>query len=369
MAKNKEMNQNNYCIIMAGGIGSRFWPMSRTTTPKQFLDILGTGETLIQQTVNRFRKICPIENILIVTNELYQEQVKEQIPDLDESQILCEPMRRNTAPCIAYANYKIQSINPNANIIVAPSDHIILKEDVFIDVIESALETTANNDCLITLGIQPSRPDTGYGYIQFDKNKLDERDERIFKVKNFTEKPKLELAEQFLKSGDFLWNAGIFIWSLKSIQKAFEMHLPDVNNIFKEGLGMYHTQREDLFIENAYSICKNISIDYGIMEKARNVYVLSSDFGWSDLGTWGSLYATRDKDENQNTIIGKNVMTYDTENCIVNVKGNRLVVLQGLDDYIVVDDNNILLVCKKADEQSIRQIVNDVKATKGDKFV
>jgi len=354
---------------MAGGIGSRFWPMSRTNTPKQFLDILGTGETLIQQTVNRFRKVCPIENILIVTNELYKEQVQEQIPDLEEGQILCEPMRRNTAPCIAYANYKIQSVNPNANIVVAPSDHIILKEDVFIEVIESALETTANNDCLITLGIQPSRPDTGYGYIQFDKNKVDERDERIYKVKNFTEKPKLELAEQFLKSGDFLWNAGIFIWSLKSIQKAFETHLPDVNTIFKEGEKLYNTQREDLFIENAYSICKNISIDYGIMEKARNVYVLSSDFGWSDLGTWGSLYATRNKDENENTIIGKNVMTYDTKNSIVNVKGNRLVVLQGLDDYIVVDDDNILLICKKSEEQSIRQIVNDVKATKGDKFV
>lgn len=354
---------------MAGGIGSRFWPMSRTNTPKQFLDILGTGETLIQQTVNRFRKICPIENIFIVTNDLYKEQVQEQIPDLDEGQVLCEPMRRNTAPCIAYANYKIQAINPNANIIVAPSDHIILKEDVFIDVIESALETTANNDCLITLGIQPSRPDTGYGYIQFDKNKRDERDERIYKVKNFTEKPVLELAEQFLKSGDFLWNAGIFVWSLKSIQNAFENHLPDVNTIFKDGLGMYNTQREELFIENAYSICKNISIDYGIMEKARNVYVLSSDFGWSDLGTWGSLYATREKDENQNTIIGKNVMTYDTHNSIVNVKGNRLVVLQGLDDYIVVDDEKVLLVCKKGDEQSIRQIVNDVKATKGDKFV
>lgn len=363
------MNRNNYCVIMAGGIGSRFWPMSRTTIPKQFLDILGTGETLIQQTVNRFRKICPIENIFIVTNDLYQEQVKEQIPDLDQDQILCEPMRRNTAPCIAYANYKIQSINPNANIVVAPSDHIILKEDVFIDVIKSALETTAQNDCLITLGIQPSRPDTGYGYIQFDRNQKDERDERIYKVKNFTEKPKLELAEEFLASGDFLWNAGIFVWSLKSIQNAFRTHLSDVNTIFEEGIGMYNTQREELFIENAYSICKNISIDYGIMEKARNVYVLSSDFGWSDLGTWGSLYATRDKDENQNSIIGKNVMTYDTKNSIINVKGNRLVVLQGLDDYIVVDDNNILLICKKSDEQSIRQIVNDVKATKGDKFV
>lgn len=354
---------------MAGGIGSRFWPMSRTTTPKQFLDVLGTGETLIQQTVNRFRKICPIENIYIVTNDLYREMVKTQIPDLDYEQILCEPARRNTAPCIAYANHKIQTKNPNANIVVAPSDHIILKEDVFVDVIQSALIASSENDWLITLGIQPSRPDTGYGYIQFDQNHTDERDSRIHKVKTFTEKPKLELAKEFLESGDFLWNAGIFVWSLKSIQKAFEKQLPDVNTIFKEGKDFYNTERETMFIENAYSICKNISIDYGIMENADNVYVLSSDFGWSDLGTWGSLYAIRQKDEEGNTILGKNVMTYDTKNTMVNVKGNRLVVLQGLDDYIVVDDDNILLVCRKSDEQSIRQIVNDVKATKGDKFV
>lgn len=363
------MDKNNYSVIMAGGIGSRFWPMSRTTTPKQFLDVLGTGETLIQQTVNRFRKICPIENIYIVTNEMYRDQVKEQIPDLEMDQILCEPARRNTAPCIAYANYKIQAKNPNANIVVAPSDHIILKEDVFVEVIESALIASQENDWLITLGIQPSRPDTGYGYIQFDKNSIDQRDNRIHKVKTFTEKPKLDLAKEFLESGDFLWNAGIFVWSLKSIQTAFEKHLSDVNDIFKEGIELYNSPREVLFIENAYSICKNISIDYGIMEKADNVYVLSSDFGWSDLGTWGSLYSIRQKDENKNTILGKNIMTYDTKNSIVNVKGNRLVVLQGLDDYIVVDDDNILLVCKKTDEQNIRQIVNDVKATKGDKFV
>jgi mannose-1-phosphate guanylyltransferase len=363
------MNKNNFCVVMAGGIGSRFWPMSRTASPKQFLDVLGTGETLIQQTVNRFRKICPIENVYVVTNDLYREMVKEQIPDLSYDQILCEPARRNTAPCIAYANFKIQTINPNANIVVAPSDHIILKEDVFVEVIESALEATANNDWLITLGIEPSRPDTGYGYIQYDKNHTDERDHRIHKVKTFTEKPKLELAEKFIESGDFLWNAGIFVWSLKSIQKAFDTHLSDVNNIFKEGIETYNTKNETLFIEQAYSICKNISIDYGVLEKANNVFVLSSDFGWSDLGTWGSLYAIREKDANMNTIVGKNVMTYDTKNTIVNVKDDRLVVLQGLDDYIVVDEKNMLLVCKKSDEQSIRQIVNDVKAEKGDKYI
>ena len=354
---------------MAGGIGSRFWPMSKTTSPKQFLDILGTGETLIQQTVNRFRKICPIQNVFIVTNDMYKDQVKEQIPDLDDSQILCEPSRRNTAPCIAYANYKIQSINPNANIVVAPSDHIILKEDVFVEVIESALLAASENDWLISLGIQPSRPDTGYGYIQFDKNIVDARDKRIYKVKTFTEKPELEIAKQFVESGDFLWNAGIFVWSLKSIQKAFASHLPEVNSIFKDGIEVYNTKNEDLFIEQAYSMCTNISIDYGVMEKADNVHVLSSDFGWSDLGTWGSLYATRKKDIHKNTIFGKNVMTYNTKNCIVNVKGDKLVVLQGLDDYIVVDEDDTLLICKKSDEQSIRQIVNDVKAEKGEKFV
>jgi mannose-1-phosphate guanylyltransferase len=236
-------------------------------------------------------------------------------------------------------------------------------------VIESALVSAEQNDWLITLGIQPSRPDTGYGYIQIDKKHRDSRDNRIHKVKAFTEKPEYDLALQFLKNGDFLWNAGIFVWSLKSILKAFDEHLTDVNDIFKEGIGLYNTKRESLFIENAYSICKNISIDYGILEKANNVFVLSSDFGWSDLGTWGSLYAIREKDENKNSVLGKNIMTYDTEKCIVNVKSNKLVVLQGLEDFIVVDDDNILLICKKSEEQKIRQIVNDVKATKGDRFV
>lgn len=354
---------------MAGGIGSRFWPMSRTHTPKQFLDILGIGQTLFQMTLSRFRKICPVENIVIVTNEKYKDLVIKQAPEINSEQILCEPARRNTGPCIAYANYKIKEINPNAIVVVAPSDHIILKEDVFVDVIESALVSAEQNDWLITLGIQPSRPDTGYGYIQIDKKRRDSRDNRIHKVKAFTEKPEYDLALQFLKNGDFLWNAGIFVWSLKSILKAFDEHLTDVNDIFKEGIGLYNTKRESLFIENAYSICKNISIDYGILEKANNVFVLSSDFGWSDLGTWGSLYAIREKDENKNSVLGKNIMTYDTEKCIVNVKSNKLVVLQGLEDFIVVDDDNILLICKKSEEQKIRQIVNDVKATKGDRFV
>lgn len=363
------MNKNYYCVIMAGGIGARFWPMSRTSKPKQFIDILGTGETLIQQTVTRFLKICPIENIYVVTNEIYKEQVKTQVPSLSYDQILCEPARRNTAPCIAYANYKILSKNPNAVIVVAPSDHIILKDDIFTDVIKSALQAASENEWLITLGIKPNRPDTGYGYIQFDQKLIDKRDERIKKVKTFTEKPELKIAEKFLESGDFLWNAGIFVWSLKTIQKAFEAHLPEVDDVFKAGIGLYNSNKEDKFINNAYSLCRNISIDFGIMEKAENVYVLSSDFGWSDLGTWGSLYAIRKKDEAQNTIVGKNVLTYDTKNCIINVSGDRLVVLQGLEDYIVVDDDNVLLICKKQDEQNIRQFVTDVKTEKGEHFV
>lgn len=363
------MNKNNFCVIMAGGIGSRFWPMSRTSQPKQFIDILGSGETLIQQTFKRFERVCPSENIYIVTNEIYREQIKKQIPHINDEQIVCEPARRNTAPCIAYANYKIHKINPDANIIVAPSDHIILKEDEFVEVISKALEATRENDWLVTLGITPSRPDTGYGYIQFNENTGWEKDERLKKVKTFTEKPVLEMAKSFIESGDFLWNAGIFVWSLKSIMKAFEQHLPEVDSIFKEGIPNYNTKNEEVFIKNAYTVCKNISIDYGVMEKADNVYVLISDFGWSDLGTWGSLYETRNKDVNSNTIVGKNVMTYDTKNCIVNMPKDKLVVLQGLDDYIVVEDNNILLICKKGEEQQIRQFVADVMSEKGEKYV
>lgn len=364
-----EINKNNYCIIMAGGIGARFWPMSKTSRPKQFIDILGSGRTLIQQTFDRFLTICPRENILIVTNELYRQQVMDQLEGINKSQVLCEPCRRNTAPCIAYASYKIHQENPEALIVVAPSDHIILKEKEFTEIINTALETSAKNDWLITLGIQPSRPDTGYGYIQFEEEKLKIVDSRIKKVKNFTEKPQLEKAKTFLASGDFLWNAGIFIWSLKSILTAFETYLPEVNNLFKSGLGIYDTKDEQAFVDKTYPICENISIDYGVMEKAKNVYVLASDFGWSDLGTWGSLYSIREKDSEQNTILGDHVLTYNTSNCIVNVPKDKLVVLQGLDDYIVVEDDGVLLVCKKQDEQMIRQIVDDVRDKKGTEFV
>lgn len=363
------MNQNNYCVIMAGGIGARFWPMSRQNNPKQFIDILGTGETLIQATFKRFLKVCPPENIYIVTNEVYKNQVLEQLPAIGEDQVLCEPARRNTAPCIAYANYRIMLKNPEANVIVAPSDHIILKEDIFTEVITAALKASLENDWLLTLGIQPSRPDTGYGYIQFDEKEIYEKDHRVKKVKTFTEKPQLEMAEQFLASGDFLWNSGIFIWRLKTILKAFDDYLPEVDELFKAGIEKYNTPAEDGFLRQTYTMCKSISIDYGIMEKANNVYVLSSDFGWSDLGTWGSLYDTRRKDANRNAVVGNNVMMYDSHNCLVNMPKDKLVVLQGLDDYIVVEDRGILLICRKNDEQQIRQFVNDVLIDKGEKYV
>ncbi|MEI6456241.1 MAG: mannose-1-phosphate guanylyltransferase [bacterium] len=362
-------SKHNYCVIMAGGIGARFWPMSRTTHPKQFIDILGTGETLIQQTYKRFRKICPKENIYIVTNNLYKTLVREQIPEMPCNQILQEPSRRNTAPCIAYANYCILQRDPEARIVVAPSDHIILKEDVFLEDISTAMKAASENDWLLTLGIRPSRPDTGYGYIQYEDGHTGKKDRQIRKVRTFTEKPDLELAITFLKCGDFLWNSGIFIWSLKSIMKAFETHLPEVDVLFKGGIGKYGTKAEKEFIEETYSICKSISIDYGVMEKASNVYVLAADFGWSDLGTWGSLYENRSKDDRGNSVVGKNVMMYDSSECIVNMPGDKVVVLEGLTDYIVVESDNVLLVCRKADEQQIRQFVNDVKLEKGEKFV
>ena len=362
-------NKHYYCVIMAGGIGARFWPMSRTTHPKQFIDILGTGETLIQQTFKRFTRIIDPKNIYIVTNELYRDLIKQQIPEMTDEQIICEPARRNTAPCIAYANYRIYKNDPDAKIVVAPSDHIILKEEIFLQNVTTALKAASENDWLLTLGIRPSRPDTGYGYIQFTEGSVYEKDPHLKKVKTFTEKPNLELAVTFLKCGDFLWNSGIFIWSLKSIMKAFESLLPEVDVLFKKGIDVYETPAEKEFIAETYAICKSISIDYGIMENASNVYVLAVDFGWSDLGTWGSLYENLTKDDSGNAATGKDILIYDCKNCIVNIPKDKVVVLQGLNDYIVVESENILLVCRKTDEQQIRQFVNDVRLKKGEKYV
>jgi len=360
---------NNYCVIMAGGVGSRFWPLSRTNKPKQFLDILGTGRTLLQMTFDRFKQVCPVENIYIVSSTVYKEIIQNQLPELTEEQILLEPARRNTAPCIAYANYKILTKNPKANIVTAPSDHLILREDEFLKVITEGLDFVSDKDALLTLGIKPSRPETGYGYIQINGSKGLEENQNIHEVKTFTEKPDKKLAKVFFESGEFFWNAGIFIWSLSSIMKAFKSHLPEVDSLFKEGAKLYNTSKEHEFIEETYFECKNISIDYGVMEKADNVFVYCSDFGWADLGTWGSLHENIEKDENKNSILGENVLSYDLENCIVNMPKEKLVVLQGLKDFIVVESNNILLICKKEDEQEIKQYVNDVRLKLGDNYL
>lgn len=360
---------NTYCVIMAGGIGSRFWPLSKSTMPKQFLDILGTGRTFLQQTFDRFKKVCPIENFFIVTSVDYKGLVVSQLPELKESQILLEPLRRNTAPCVAYASHKIQQLNPNANIIVAPSDHLILQEETFLEEIRKGLEFVEKHDALLTLGIHPSRPETGYGYIQIE-NMLPTGDiENLHEVKTFTEKPDIELARIFVESGEFFWNSGIFLWSLSSIMKAFELHLNTVSELFERGRKLYGTSSEVPFLNKTYSECQNISIDYGIMEKANNVYVLCSDFGWSDLGTWGSLYENSRKDDQGNVVSGENVMVYGTKDCIINMPGEKLVVVQGLDEYIVVESEGTLLICRRDDEQQIRQFVNDVRMYKGNQYV
>ncbi len=361
--------KNHYCIIMAGGVGTRFWPMSTTAHPKQFLDILGTGRTLIQQTFDRFKTICPPENIFVVTSDSYEKLVSEQLPLIPKQNILTEPSRKNTAPCIAYASYKIHQLNPNALTVVAPSDHLISKEDVFIKAIKSCFIKAKAEDCLVTLGIKPSRPDTGYGYIQFINAPSKEKDKRIYKVKTFTEKPELELAKTFIASGDFLWNSGIFIWSTKSVIKALELHNSELAAIFKDGEKIYNTSEEKKFIKKAYSVCINESIDNALMEKAKNVYVRSSLIGWSDLGTYGSLFNHIKHDKGNNAMVGKNILQYDCNNCIVHVPKDKLVVMQGLEDYIVVESEGILMICKKQDEQQIRDFVNDVKVQKGDKFV
>lgn len=354
--------KDNYVIIMAGGVGTRFWPFSRQTNPKQFHDVLGTGQTLIQQTASRFEGICPKENIYVVTSEEYYQITKEQLPYLSDEQILCEPSRRNTAPCIAYACYKIEKQNPNATIVVAPADHIILKEEEFKRRIQVAIDHASQQDVLVTLGITPTRPDTGYGYIQF----LEEVGE-VKRVKTFTEKPHLELAEKFIASGDYVWNAGIFIWHVKSILTSFNAFLPEMAEAFQVAQKGFFTDAEKEALGVAYKQCRSISIDNGVMEKAENVFVVLSDIGWSDLGTWKSLYEISDKDENGNAIDG-DVMVYNTQNCVIKTPKDRLVVVNGLDNFIVAEFDNVLMICKKEDEQRVKQFVSDAE-TKGIEFV
>ena len=355
---------------MAGGIGSRFWPLSRTSRPKQFIDIMGTGKSFLQQTYERFLQIVPEENILIVTNQQYAGIVSEQLPSIRKENILLEPLRRNTAPCVAYATYKILKRNDKARVVVAPSDHYIFRENEFRQVVEVGLDFAGEYNALLTLGIKPSKPETGYGYIQVNNEQIfDGKYQSFNKIKTFTEKPDLKLARVFLESGDFYWNSGIFFWSVNTIRSAFAKYLPEVDSVFAEGLPLYGTPEEQEYIQQAYPHCRNISIDYGIMEKAENVYVLCSDFGWSDIGTWSSLYDHQEKDDEGNAISGEQVFSFKLQNCIVRFPKDKIVILEGLKNYIVVESDDMLLVCRKQQEQNVKQFLNEVIIKKGEEFL
>lgn len=358
------MKNNYYAVIMAGGVGSRFWPVSTQQFPKQFHDMLGTGQSLIQRTFERINDFVPSSNILIATNEHYENLVLEQLPKTTKQQLLLEPTMRNTAPCILYAALKIYNQNPDAVMLIAPSDHWIEDETEFSRNITTSFEACTKNDILMTLGIQPDSPNTGYGYIQFEENNTE-----IKKVKNFTEKPNLETAKEFLASGDYLWNAGIFVWSAKSILKAFKKHLPEMIDILDDGNNVYNSDFEDDFIRSNYSKCENISIDYGIMERSKNVYVLPVDFGWNDLGTWGSLYNKLEKDNQQNATVGAQTIFRDANGNMIRTQNGKRVVIQGLENFIVVEKDDVLLICPRKDEQDIKQISGQVKDTFGDEFV
>ncbi|GGH81928.1 mannose-1-phosphate guanylyltransferase [Filimonas zeae] len=360
------MNQHHYVAIMAGGIGSRFWPKSRTSYPKQFLDILNSGKTLIQWTFDRFTNFIPTENIYIVTSEEYVDIVKEQLPGINPDNIVAEPSRKNTAPCVAYISYKIAQKDPEASLVVAPSDHLVLDTDTFEKVTLQALDFAAHMKSFVTLGIKPTYPNTGYGYIQHETMPVAEN---MYKVKVFTEKPDLEIAKTFIASGDFLWNAGIFIWQVSSIIKAFEKYQPEMNELFATEKEKFNTPEEKAAIERIYPQCTNISIDYAIMEKADNVYLIPASFGWSDLGTWNSAYDNLEKDYLGNAVAGENVMIVDSTKCMISAPDNKLLLLQGLDDFIVVDTEDVLLVCKKDKEQEIKEYVAEVKRNKGEQYL
>lgn len=350
------MNKNLFVILMAGGVGVRFWPYSRNSRPKQFLDVLGTGKTLLQSTCDRFLPLCPEENIYVVTHEEHEHLVKQQLPMLKPEQILTEPMRKNTAPCIAYASYKIALKNPDAVIVVTPSDHLIMQEEQFQDIIKKGSDQAKTQDKLITVGIPPTRPETGYGYIQYLTEKT-----FIKKVKTFTEKPELSLAKKFLESGDFVWNSGIFIWGVQAIIDAFHKYLPEMSEVFDEIKSKLNTSEEKDAIHSAYPQCKSISIDYGIMEKANNVFVCLGTFSWSDLGSWASIHEISDKDDNNNAIRA-NAQTYETRNSIIRGSNDKLIVVQGLNGYLVGEFGNVIIVCEKDKEEQFRRFVSDLKA-------
>lgn len=348
---------NTYVAIMAGGIGSRFWPESRTAHPKQFLDILGVGKSLIRLTYERFLSITDKSQIYIVTNSTYFELVKKHLPEINEDQIICEPSRNNTAPCVAYTALKINNTNPDANLIVAPSDHIILQETKFLELVKLALDFSNQNDALLTLGIQPTRPDTGYGYIQYRGK------DTINPVLKFTEKPPLELAQKFIEDGNYLWNAGIFVWSVQSILKAFNKYASEITAILGADLSVYNTPAEQEFIEKNYPLTPNISIDFAIMEKADNVFTIPGSFGWSDLGTWASLYSELPKSDENNVVQSEKLILEEVSNSLIRLPSDKYAVLKGLNDFLVIDSEDVLLIWPKSEEQSIKKVVEKAKNT------
>ncbi|RYZ22272.1 MAG: mannose-1-phosphate guanylyltransferase [Chitinophagaceae bacterium] len=360
------INQHTYVAIMAGGIGSRFWPVSRTTYPKQFLDILGSGRTLIQQTLDRFSKIVPLQNIFVVTSDDYMGLVAEQLPELPKENIIGEPYRKNTAPCVAYISHKLQQIDPEAALIVAPADHLVLDQENFMEVCAKALSFVNNLNALITIGIKPTYPNTGYGYIQYETAEVAPQ---VNKVKTFTEKPNRELAEAFIASGEFLWNAGIFVWKVDRIIDGFRKYLPEMYDLFSGIQDKFNTPEEAAAIDEVYPQCSNISIDFGIMEKADNVYVIPAAFGWSDLGTWNSAWENMEKDYLENAVVGNHVMVIDAQRCVVHAPDNKVVLLQGLDNFIVVDTKDVLLICQKDKEQEIKEYVTEVKRNYGEQYL
>lgn len=351
--------QNNHLVIMAGGIGSRFWPMSTEERPKQFIDVLGVGRTLIQMTLDRFRGVCPMENVWIVTNERYADLVHEQLPDVPVDHILQEPCRRNTAPCIAYVSWRIKMTDPKANVVVSPSDHIVTNVDEFRRVITSCLKFAGETDAVVTLGMKPTRPETGYGYIQADLTSNSPRNREIYRVDQFKEKPDLETAKHYISEHNFFWNAGIFVWSVETIVNALRVYAPRINNIFERIQDVMGTPQEQETINKVYPDCDNISIDYAVMENAEEIFVFPADFGWSDLGTWGSLLLQSQRDMYGNGLIGKNIHTFECRNCVVHTTQEKKVILQGLDGYIVAEHDDTLLVCKLSEEQRIKQFQNN----------
>lgn len=352
-------NNHNHIVIMAGGVGSRIWPMSVENKPKQFIDVLGVGRSLLQLTYDRFKGLCPNENVWIVTNKKYDAWIKEQLPEVPAENILLEPCRRNTAPCIAYVSWHIKAKDPKANLVITPSDHIVMDTAEFRRVVTQCLKFTSETDAILTLGMKPNRPETAYGYIQADLSSSSPRNKEIFRIDTFREKPDLQTAQKYIQQNNFFWNAGIFIWSVSTIVNAFRIYSPAISKIFENMLSIYGTDKEQEMIDLHYPECENISVDYAIMEKAEEIFVCPASFGWSDLGSWSSLYMHTRHDLYGNSLIGLDINVYDTHNCMIHTTQEKKVVVQGLDDYIVAEKDNLLLICKISEEQRIRQFSGD----------